>query len=186
MGRRATLLITALIAFAVPAPGVAQVRSSMSARPSTPASPRRPAPAPAGIAAPPFRSGLVVLPRHPPRALVPLRLPWFGLVVFDAFWPFEPDLSGEPGAFGDVAPPFVNDLPTGGLQLDVEPRRAMLYVDGRPLGPVSQFSGYYQHLDLPAGPHHLDFLDADYDPFFIDVVVTPGRTTTYRAALSRR
>lgn len=186
MDRRAAFLIAVSLACAVPAPGIAQVRSSMSARPSTPAGPRKPSPPPAGIPAPPFRSGLVVLPHHPPRALVPLRLPWFGLVVFDAYWPFEPDLAGESNAFGDVVPPFVSELPTGGLQLDVEPRRAMLYVDGRPLGPVSQFSGYYQHLDLPAGPHHLDFLDADYDPFFIDLVVTPGRTTTYRASLSRR
>ena len=79
-----------------------------------------------------------------------------------------------------------DSAPTGGLQLDVEPRRALVYVDGWLVGVVDQFSGYYQHLDLPARSHRIEFVAPDYDPLTVAVMVTPGRTTTYRGALNRR
>jgi hypothetical protein len=75
--------------------------------------------------------------------------------------------------------------PTGGLQLDVDPRRAQVYVDGAYVGLVEAFSGYFQHLDIVAGPHFIEILAPDYEPLIIEVTVSPGRTTTYRGALTR-
>jgi hypothetical protein len=74
----------------------------------------------------------------------------------------------------------------GGLQLDVEPRRALVYVDGWFLGVVDEYSGYYHHLDLFAGPHHVVFVASGYDPLIALVTVSPERTTTYRGSLNRR
>ena len=74
----------------------------------------------------------------------------------------------------------------GGLQLDLEPRRAQVYVDGLYVGLVDQFKGYYYHLDVPAGRHHVEIITRDYDPLIVDVTVSPDRTTTYRASLNRR
>ena len=79
----------------------------------------------------------------------------------------------------------LEDAPEGGLQLDVEPRRGQVYVDGRHVGVVDQFSGYYHHLDLPAGRHQIDIVEPAYLPLTIEVVVTPGHTTTYRGTLIR-
>ena len=45
--------------------------------------------------------------------------------------------------------------PVGGVQLDVEPRRAQVFVDGAYAGVVDDFRVYYQHLTLPAGHHRI-------------------------------
>ena len=108
-------------------------------------------------------------------------------MAFDSFW-WASGEAGEP-----LPPPAPLDAPEediqrplGGLQLDVEPRRALVYVDGRYAGTVDSFSGYYRHLELAAGPHIIELLAEGYEPLSAEVLVTPGRTTTYRGALSRR
>jgi len=84
------------------------------------------------------------------------------------------------------APPSADDgRPRGGLQLDVDPRRALVYVDGWFVGIVDSFSGYYHHLDLAAGRHQIELVASDYEPLVVEVVVSPSRTTTYRGSLNR-
>jgi hypothetical protein len=136
------------------------------------------------VTIPPLRSPIFVspMPAHP-RRLFPVRSSWFGLVLFDPYWWGSgiPDQAPLPAA----AAPTSDRRPTGGLQLDVEPRRALVYVDGWFVGVVDEFSGYYHHLDLDAGPHRIDLMASDYDPLSVDVVVSPGRTMTYRGSLNR-
>jgi hypothetical protein len=112
-----------------------------------------------------------------------MRSPWFGLVIFAPYL-WDPDIPDD--AFPPAPLPSADLRLTGGLQLDVEPRRALVYVDGWFVGIVDDFSGYYRHLDLAAGPHRIDFLASDCDPLSIDVVVSPGRTITYRGQLNHR
>ena len=52
----------------------------------------------------------------------------------------------------------------------------MVYVDGRFVGIVDEFSALLPPPDLDAGPHRIDFVASDYDPLSVDVVVSPGRT----------
>jgi hypothetical protein len=83
-------------------------------------------------------------------------------------------------------PPVISQgAPTGGLQIDIQPWSAEVYVDGRRAGRVEQFRGYYQHLELPAGPHTIAIVAGGYEPMIFGVMVTPGRTITYRATLQR-
>ena len=100
-----------------------------------------------------------------------------------ALWPFVqvisplvpvvvPALEAEPGLLG-------------GVQLDVQPWRAQVYADGTYVGIVEDFNGYYRHLELAAGPHVITIVAPEYDPLIFDVMVSPGRTITYRATLSR-
>jgi hypothetical protein len=118
------------------------------------------------------------------RPVVPFRVPWFGTVYVDSTWWSS---SGVGGIWPAPAPVGADDgRPVGGLQLDVEPRRALVYVDGSYVGIVDSFSGYFHHLDLPAGSHIIEFLAPGYDPLTIEILVTPGQTTTYRGALNRR
>ncbi len=77
------------------------------------------------------------------------------------------------------------EAPEGGLQLDVEPRRAAVYVDGVYAGTVDDFSGYYRHLSLTSGPHRIVILERGFEPLSINVVISPGRTATYRGTLMR-
>jgi len=109
----------------------------------------------------------------------------FGLVAFDPYWWLAPEVDVD-----SVAPPAA--MPTsgpilsGGLQLDVEPRRAFVYVDGVLAGTVDQFKGYFQNLETSAGFHVITFLAPGYDPLTVEVTVIPNRTDTYRGFLNRR
>src|SRR5207249_1377869 len=72
---------------------------------------------------------------------VPFTL-WFGS------WNFYPDWVEESTLADVVAaqvplPRAPGGVPIGGLQLDVEPRRTQVYVDGFFAGLVGDFSGYY-------------------------------------------
>lgn len=82
-----------------------------------------------------------------------------------------------------LVPPH-EGAPIGGVQLDIEPRRAQVYVDGAYVGVVSDFSGYYQHLDLVAGPHLVTIVAPNCEPLIIHVMVSPGHTLTYRGTLT--
>src|SRR5262245_15058069 len=91
----------------------------------------------------PIRTMVTVPPfpgarRHAPTLF---RSPVLGLFLFDPYWWFDPDVD-----LGTVAPPpppmpVPGPILNGGLQLDVEPRRALVYVDGLLAGTVDQFKG---------------------------------------------
>ena len=125
---------------------------------------------------------MIYRPLRPHHAF-PVRLPWFGLVAFDYACTARSCRSDA----STLCPPGDEiERPIGGLQIDVEPRRALVYVDGRHAGTVEAFSGYYRHLELAAGPHIIELLADGYEPLSAEVLVTPGRTTTYRGTLNRR
>lgn len=76
------------------------------------------------------------------------------------------------------------DAPTGGVQLDIQPWSAEVYVDGASVGRVEQFRGYYQNLTLPAGPHIIAVVAPGRDPLIVGVTVVPGRVVTQRGSLA--
>jgi PEGA domain len=128
-----------------------------------------------------FRGRLTSRPQTPsaaPRSPTAQPLP-----ILPVWWHWGVVVLPEPIT---LAPPGISDdAPTGGVQLDVLPWSAEVYVDGVRTGRVEDFRGYYQHLTLPAGPHVVAIVHPGYDPLVMDVVVVPGRTITWRAALSR-
>ena len=125
-----------------------------------------------------FRSALT----FQPRSTQPAPAPSLGVRGLPLLWGWGPlvdlDLLDEP------APPLPEGTPAGGVQLDVLPWRARVYVDGRYVGLVDDFNGYYQHLDASAGPHQIVIVEPGYQPLIVDLVVSPGRTTTYRGTLT--
>jgi hypothetical protein len=74
---------------------------------------------------------------------------------------------------------------TGGVQLDIDPRSAEVYVDGGYVGLIRDFSGYYKHLELAAGPHFIMIIARNYEPLILPVMVAPGGTLPIRGTLSR-
>jgi hypothetical protein len=78
----------------------------------------------------------------------------------------------------------LTDGPTGGVQLDVQPWRASVFVDGIYAGRVEDFKGYYQHLEAVAGPHQITVVEPGFLPLVFDVLVVPDRTTTFRGTLN--
>ena len=121
--------------------------------------------------------------RPPAPATVSRPATWPSVLAFPLWSPWGIGTLPE----GDqAAPPVIGDLaPAGGLQIDIQPWSADVYVDGKRAGRVEQFRGYYQHLELPAGPHTIAVVASGYEPMIFGVTVTPGRTITYRATLQR-
>jgi hypothetical protein len=147
----------------------------------------RPRPAPGGPAVRRPLLGTIrtvpALPRgHARRARV-VRSPVLGLFALDPYWWLAPDVIDEDIAAQPMPPP--GPRPAGGLQLDVEPRRALVYLDGILVGTVDQFKGYFNHLETAAGYHVVEFITPDYDPLIAEVAVVPNATTTYRASMTR-
>jgi len=166
-----------LIAVASGASLDAQYRNGQ-ARP--PAAATRPGPPRSAAGEAPFRNGATFRPRPiSPSVGIPLwpfRYPVFPLVWGWGTMPFYFDGVGTPAA--------LEDGPTGGVQLEVTPWRASVFVDGAYTGKVDDFKGYYQHLDVVAGPHQIVIIEPGYEALVLDVVVVPGRTTTLRGTLS--
>jgi len=136
----------------------------------------------------PFTSTMLFAPTPEPfpgrHRTFPFRSSRFGLLLVDPFFLWAPIAVDQ--TFVPEAAPFSGEaVPTGGLQLDVEPRRALVYADGWYVGAVDDFSGYYHHLEIGAGSHIIEIVAPDYEPLLIRAVVSPGRTTTYRGSLNR-
>lgn len=118
------------------------------------------------------------------RGRAPFRSSWLGLAVIDPYWLWVPSEADQPVEFAAAVPPM-DERPRGGLQLDVDPRRALVYVDGLFAGIVDDFSGYYHHLEVSAGLHTIEIIAPGYEPLIVSVTVSPERTTTYRGTLNR-
>jgi hypothetical protein len=167
-----TVIVVAVvsIAFAGSESATAQIRASQAAAPR-PGPPRPPSDSP-------FRNFATSRPRPvSPTLGIPVRhltFPVFPIAWGWGPWPLDVDTAGL----------TINDGPTGGVQLDVQPWRARVYVDGVYVGRVDDFKGYYQHLDVLAGPHQIVIVEPGYLPLVFDVVVVPGRTLTYRGTLN--
>jgi len=173
------LALSVVLALACDLDVSAQARSGASGSPRAPvATGRSGAPVPSA----PFKSTQALRPQRAQPAPFPFRGRGLVFSGLPFFWGW-----GAPAFYLDapqtrVPPP--GDGPLGGVQLDVTPWRSSVYVDGTLAGRVEEFKGYYQHLDLVAGPHQIMIVEPGYEPLVIDVAVTLGRTTTYRATLS--
>jgi hypothetical protein len=73
----------------------------------------------------------------------------------------------------------------GGVRIDMPQKDAEVYADGYYAGTVNDFDGALQHLNMTAGPHHIEIRAQGFDPIAFDVNVQPGQTITYRADLRK-
>jgi hypothetical protein len=71
----------------------------------------------------------------------------------------------------------------GGLRITDAPREAHVFADGYYVGIVNDFDGIFQHLNLEAGPLRIEIEVPGYESIAFDVMVQPGRTTTFGANL---
>lgn len=136
-----------------------------------------------GGASPPFRSRFRFDPaRQPDTSSRPGVIRHGGQRPFGVvtLWPLGPVVPPQM-----PVPLQVETELRGGVQLDVQPWRAEVYVDGAHAGVVEDFKGYYNHLELTPGPHVLTIVAPDYEPLTVELNISPGRTITHRATLTR-
>jgi hypothetical protein len=131
-----------------------------------------------------YGSRTVIVPRYvSPRivTVVPYRpyvyRPRLGIGIFYG--------SGGAYPYGYTPRGYFDPIPGrlyGGLRITDAPHEAQVFADGYYVGIVDDFDGVFQHLNLEAGPHHIEVRLPGYnDAVEFDVAIQPGRTTTFRA-----
>jgi hypothetical protein len=78
------------------------------------------------------------------------------------------------------------DVQVGGLIFDVNPGSAELFVDGNPVGSVSQFTATTQQpLQLTPGRHQIEIRAPGYHTVSFDADVTAGQVIPYQGTLQK-
>ena len=184
MTRWRSALVVALILTGSAGVSVAQEHGGQGSGHRGQATGRAPQAPPPSATTGPFTSTLTFEPRPVDLSRVPSPFPTGLRWEFPILWRWEVTIPPRGLGAEALAPPPEN-APVGGVQLDVQPWRAQVYVDGAYAGLVGDFTGYYHHLDLIAGSHLIAIVMPDYLPLIVDVIVLPGHTSTYRGALTR-
>ena len=105
---------------------------------------------------------------------------YYGRPYYDSWYGYPP--------YGYVTPPsgYLYPVPGrayGGVRIQDAPRDAQVFVDGYYMGVVDDFDGVFQHMNLEAGPHHIEIREPGYESVAFDVNVRPGETIAYRAEM---
>lgn len=85
---------------------------------------------------------------------------------------------GAPNAAPDNAANF------GGVTFDIQPTNAAVYVDGKYIGTVAEFSAQQPPLSLTLGRHHVDLRSAGFQTMSFDVDIVAGQVTPYQGAMT--
>lgn len=109
----------------------------------------------------------------------PMPYPSYGYTTPYPSYPSYP----YPGA-GVSAVPLPNPR-YGGVQLEVTPRDAAVYVDGYYAGIVDDFDGVAQRLALEPGPHRFEIVAPGLQTLAFDVNVRENETVRYRGEMVR-
>ena len=83
---------------------------------------------------------------------------------------------------GSISPSQPN---TGGVSFEIQPSDAQIYVDGRYVGTVGQFSPTSQPLGLTVGRHHIRITAPGYRAMEFDADIVSGEVLPYQGMLER-
>jgi len=119
------------------------------------------------------------IPAYPPPAYPPSAYP-------PSTYPPAPTQpvypqSGYPPQ-GSISPSQPN---TGGMSFEIQPSDAQIYVDGRYVGTVGQFSPTSQPLGMTAGRHHIRITAPGYRAMEFDADIVAGEVLPYQGTLER-
>jgi hypothetical protein len=146
-----------------------------------------PRPAPPRVVVPRY-----VSPRVAPRAIRPVYPRYYAFrprvrVAFGLFigYPVAYPAYYYPSARAAVVP-VPPPVRTGGLSFDIHPDDATIYVDGRYMGLVQDYSPMMQPLSLAPGRHSVQLFLEGYETLVCDVDVFAGQVIPFEGALDPR
>jgi hypothetical protein len=112
--------------------------------------------------------------------------PYFGFGFGYPFWsmygPYPPAFYAPEGGL-DRGLALVSGF--GGIDLDVKPGQAEVWVDGKYMGEARDFDGYPSYLWLKEGAHKLTVYKGGYAKFDKDVEVQSGLATKLKVRLDK-
>ncbi len=88
------------------------------------------------------------------------------------------------GAYGAPSAPPENTANFGGVTFDIQPTNAAVYVDGKYIGTVAEFSPQNTPLSLTLGRHHVDIRSQGFQTMSFDMDVVAGQVTPYQGAMT--
>jgi hypothetical protein len=95
-----------------------------------------------------------------------------------------PTYSGD-GYYGSAsAPAPTNTANYGGVSFDIQPADAAVFVDGKYIGTVAEFSPQQPPLSLTLGRHHVDLRAQGFQTLSFDLDVVAGQVTPYQGAMT--
>jgi len=74
--------------------------------------------------------------------------------------------------------------PYGALDLNIKPKKAEVYIDGRLVGTVDSYDGFPRYLWIEAGPHELTVVMDGYENLERSVEVIPDQVVAIHAKLA--
>ena len=117
-------------------------------------------------------------PAYPPTTYPPSAYPS----------PYPPP-SAQPAYPQSTYPPQGSISPSqpnmGGMSFEIQPSDAQVYVDGRYVGTVGQFTAASQPLGLTAGRHHIQITAPGYRAMDFDADIVAGEVLPYQGTLER-
>ncbi len=73
----------------------------------------------------------------------------------------------------------------GGMSFEITPSNAQVFVDGKYVGPVGEFTPTTQPLGVPAGRHHVEIRNDGYKTMSFDVDIVAGQVIPYQGQMER-
>jgi hypothetical protein len=73
----------------------------------------------------------------------------------------------------------------GGFSFEVSPSSAQVFVDGKYMGTVGEFTPQTQPLGIQAGRRHVELVADGYQPIRFDADVVAGQVLPYQGSMQR-
>jgi PEGA domain-containing protein len=143
-----------------------------------------PYPYPYPLTYPAYPPPVYPTPAYPPTAYPPSTYPPSAYPPGSA-QPSYPQSGYPPSAYppqGSISPSQPN---TGGMSFEIQPSDAQIYVDGRYVGTVGQFSPTSQPLGLTTGRHHIRITAPGYRAMEFDADIASGEVLPYQGTLGQ-
>jgi hypothetical protein len=88
------------------------------------------------------------------------------------------------GYYGSASAAPANTANYGGVSFDIQPVDAAVFVDGKYIGTVAEFSPQQPPLSLTLGRHHVDLRAQGFQTLSFDLDVAAGQVTPYQGAMT--